>query len=120
MKERATVICTRDGQVLYVRKSKSKWNLPGGKIEAGETPAQAAARELSEETGLENLDLSYRAEYLRNHVTHHVFMTSVPAHSEPSPQNEIAACKWLELAEVGDLKASTAIKRIVKSFANPA
>ncbi|MEE1622539.1 8-oxo-dGTP diphosphatase [Zafaria sp. Z1313] len=27
--------------------------LPGGKIEAGETPAHAAARELAEETGLE-------------------------------------------------------------------
>lgn len=29
-----------------------KFNYPGGKIEPGETPAQAAAREVAEETGL--------------------------------------------------------------------
>ena len=113
------MICTRGGQILYVRKSKlkSKWNLPGGKIEAGETPAQAAVRELSEETGLENLELAFQAQYAGNQVVHHVFMASVPASSEPSPQNEIAACKWLAFNDIVDLKASTAIKAIVRSFA---
>lgn len=29
-----------------------RWNLPGGKIDPGETPARAAAREAHEESGL--------------------------------------------------------------------
>ena len=44
------------GRLLMVRRAHEpglgRWSLPGGRIEAGETPAQAAAREVLEETGL--------------------------------------------------------------------
>ncbi len=53
-KERATLMMIlRDGQVLLIRKKKGlgagKFNGPGGRIEAGETPVQAAIREVQEE-----------------------------------------------------------------------
>ncbi len=38
--------------VRHVEASRSYWTLPGGGIEAGETPAEAAVREVWEETGL--------------------------------------------------------------------
>jgi 8-oxo-dGTP diphosphatase len=46
-----------NGRVLVAERtarqiSAGYWELPGGKIDAGETPAQAAARELTEEVGI--------------------------------------------------------------------
>lgn len=49
------VIQRQDGKVLGVSRGRgvNRWGLPGGRVEAGETPAEGAARELMEETGLE-------------------------------------------------------------------
>jgi 8-oxo-dGTP diphosphatase len=53
----AAVIVRGDGRVLLAQRPEGKayagyWEFPGGKLEPGETPAQALARELREELGL--------------------------------------------------------------------
>jgi len=48
--ERAALILTR--RSLQLRDHAGQWALPGGRIEAGETPEQAALRELCEEVDL--------------------------------------------------------------------
>lgn len=50
-------ILERDGKVLVGQRTAGqshplKWEFPGGKVEPGETPAQAVARELEEELGI--------------------------------------------------------------------
>lgn len=52
----------RPNEVLLVLKDKPEWqagrlNLCGGKIEPGETPIEAAERELKEESGLDAIDM---------------------------------------------------------------
>lgn len=49
---RASAAVVRDGTILMVR-YRTYWILPGGGIEDGEAPEEAAVRELAEETGLE-------------------------------------------------------------------
>ena len=52
----AGVVCFRDGEVLPIRRATAprigEWSLPGGRLEQGEAPADAALRELTEETGV--------------------------------------------------------------------
>jgi 8-oxo-dGTP pyrophosphatase MutT (NUDIX family) len=52
------LLSDRDGRVLMLRRAPDddilpgSWELPGGGIDPGETPLQAAARELREEVGV--------------------------------------------------------------------
>lgn len=59
----ATVIGQRDGKLLLVKRAAppavGEWCLPGGFIEKGEMPQEAALRELKEETGLTASGLSF-------------------------------------------------------------
>jgi 8-oxo-dGTP diphosphatase len=52
----AAAIVVRDGRVLLGERQgahgEGTWAFPGGKVDAGEEPAVAVARELAEETGL--------------------------------------------------------------------
>lgn len=56
MRDRACAALIQDGRILMVRHvhdGKDYWTLPGGGLESGESVAQAAEREMKEETGLD-------------------------------------------------------------------
>lgn len=56
MSNRSCAAIVNNGRILMVKqtyKGEQLWTLPGGSIEAGESPAAAAVREAREETGLE-------------------------------------------------------------------
>ncbi|MEO6848391.1 MAG: 8-oxo-dGTP diphosphatase [Chthoniobacterales bacterium] len=62
------VLCfiVREGKILLIEKKRGlgagKINGPGGRIEAGESPLQAAVRETEEEVGVTPLEISLRGE----------------------------------------------------------
>ena len=60
------VICSRYGDewVLSRHRDRQTWELQGGHIEAGETPLEAAKRELYEESGITKADLYPLCDYL--------------------------------------------------------
>jgi 8-oxo-dGTP pyrophosphatase MutT (NUDIX family) len=43
----------RDDRAILLRNERDEWELPGGRLEAGEDPAACVAREIREELGLD-------------------------------------------------------------------
>ena len=116
IKLRATIIYRKDGEVLFVRKRKAKWNLPGGRVERDETPLEAAMREMAEETGLAFDELRYVTMFREDKVIHYLFEAR-KADDKPRPRNEIEACRWIKARDVAKRRVRRPIKTILKRCA---
>ncbi|EIK94839.1 mutT/nudix family protein [Pseudomonas sp. M47T1] len=115
---RATVIYRRDDEILFVRKRKSKWNLPGGRVERGESPMQAALREMEEETGLAFNTLSFVSKYQQNQVVHFLFEARRTLTRKPRPRNEIDACRWVSMKQLWKRNVRGPIRSLLKRCAS--
>lgn len=94
--------------VLLIRDRYNHWGFPKGHLEGRETAADAALREVAEETGLTELVLGPRLQTIdwffrfRGRLIHkfcHFYLIESPT-GEPVPQEEegITECIWLPLA----------------------
>lgn len=109
-------VCLRDdhGRVLTVRKrGTASFMLVGGKIEAGETPGQAALRETAEEVGLHLDEVHPLGQFLAdaaNEPGHLVDSTvfTAPLVGEPSVSGEIEELRWLDPADLDGFGAPIA------------
>ena len=91
-------------EVLVVHRPRyDDWTLPKGKLEAGETHADAALREVAEETGLrcalgpELPATSYRDRRDRPKTVRYWAMT--PVSGRFSPTDEVDELRWLAVAD---------------------
>jgi 8-oxo-dGTP diphosphatase len=83
------------------------WSLPGGRVEMGETLAEAVVRELREETGLEGVcdELVGWVERIGDgyHFVIFDFGVTVLDLRSPVAGDDASRAAWVTLAEVGDL-----------------
>lgn len=56
----AVVVRTSSGVLMIYNRHREQWEIPGGGIEAGETPRECVVRELEEETGQTAEKLAFR------------------------------------------------------------
>ncbi|MFT4439362.1 NUDIX hydrolase [Caballeronia sp. 15715] len=116
MKARATIICSRDGKVLLVARTRSRWSLPGGTIKPSESPLDAARRELEEETSLVGAEFTYLFQFGGLNKRHLVFSIGLPQGASPEPCNEISKCRWFSPIKISMLVTSIPTREIVDLF----
>ena len=118
MRNRSVVFVIRNKKILMEKLSYPSlgdrvfYSIPGGGIEDGETPEQAAIRELKEECGLDGTIVRKLTELYNNDRTEHVFEVKIPDNQEPitgydpeEAENEDPPLKevlWMALDEISE------------------
>ena len=97
------------------------WSLPKGHIEAGETPEQAAIREVAEETGITSsitkslgvIDFWFMAGGKRIHKTVHHFMFTEVGGVLAAQESEVDEVSWFPLEEIVNRLAYPDEKKLI-------
>lgn len=122
----AALIARRD------RRGRLIWSLPKGHIEAGETPEDAAVREVFEETGIRGsivaslgtIDFWFMADNQRIHKTVHHYLLDAEDLVLSDADAEVAEVAWVPLDEVaGRLRYADErrlLDRVHAALADPA
>lgn len=110
------VVLNPEGRVLLVSQHGTSWSLPKGHLEAGETPLEAARREIREESGVSQLELvrslgSYSRHRLgadggedRSELkTIHLFLFRTDATDLAPLDADNPEARWVERARVAEM-----------------
>jgi 8-oxo-dGTP diphosphatase len=114
----ASAAVFRDGRVLIARRANPPqlWSLPGGKVEPGESDAQAAVREVREETGVdcEIVALADEGELVLPDVRYrlHAFAARWRA-GQARPGPEASAVEWVRPEELSHYETTEGLAEIV-------
>lgn len=115
----ACVYAERDGKILLLRRAAEsafagQWFLPGGGVDPGESPQEAAHRELREESGLEMTEEPEAVGCYLMHMYGHDFLQisfRAPVSGEVTLSHEHDGAQW---TDPRDMRAFMTDERLLK------
>ena len=120
--QRAGMVAARDGSLLLIQQYRLlingfSWEIPGGKVDDGETPQAAAVRECMEESGIRCLNprplISFHAGLDVIHNPTHVFFAD-DLSEDDALQNlhphEVHAVSWFPLEQCNEMISNGQVK----------
>ena len=106
-------IAIDDDRILLIRRghgpAAGEWSVPGGRVESGETLAEAVVREVGEETGLESVCGELVGWVERIGDDHHFLImdfrvTVLDTSAEPRAGDDATEARWVPLVDLCDLR----------------
>jgi 8-oxo-dGTP pyrophosphatase MutT (NUDIX family) len=105
------------------RRGRLRWSLPKGHLEEGESPQQAAVREVAEETGIQGeifgelgtIDYWFVAEGRRIHKTVHHYLLRATGGELSDADIEVTEVAWVPLPDISRRLAYPDERNLVKS-----
>ena len=109
----------------FDRKGRLLWSLPKGHLEAGETAADAAVREVEEETGIRGrvlaslgtIDYWFVADDRRVHKTVHHYLLEAAGGELSDSDVEVDEVAWVPLGELSARLAYAGERRLAEAAA---
>jgi len=117
------IVFNNQQQILLIQRNQPPamgfWSIPGGKLEAGESLAEACKREIKEETGLDT-DVKHivavverRIEGFHYVIIDYLALLVAEESSQPIAQSDVSEARWVSLEHLGDYDLVAGLAEII-------
>ena len=114
-------LIVRDGKILLLyREDKEHWEVPGGKVEEGESPTEAAVREAEEEIGAE---VSLEKPFYTGEFQHegeiflwNGYIAEIESSEPEIQEHKFSKLEWFEGSELDDLELAPNLEMILPAL----
>ncbi|MBI3855642.1 MAG: NUDIX hydrolase [Planctomycetes bacterium] len=117
-RDSAFAIILHSRHILLVKaRDKNNWQLPGGRLEPGESPAEAVVREVKEETGLRARVGRLTGRYRREDGSVVRIYAARARGKLAGAREEIVEQRWVRLREAKEMVGGNTRRRLVEGVA---
>ncbi len=117
------IVFNQQKQILLIRRNQPPamgfWSIPGGKLEAGESLAEACQREIKEETGLHTevknivAVVERRVEGFHYVIIDYLALLADEENNQPIAQTDVSEARWISLEHLSDYDLVEGLAEII-------